>query len=85
MVEKLGDSVLFYKIGLQLFMAGGYFELLEWLRARKKKVFADLKFFDVPQTVQSAVLALKGRDIELSPFTAMTKDHEGRPRRTRTT
>lgn len=63
-VEQLGDSVVFYKIGLQLFMAGGYFELLEWLRARKKKVFADLKFFDVPQTVQSAILALKGRDIE---------------------
>ncbi|MEI6970210.1 MAG: orotidine-5'-phosphate decarboxylase, partial [bacterium] len=63
-VEKLGDSVLFYKIGLQLFMAGGYFELLEWLKARGKKVFADLKFYDVPQTVKSAVLALKGRDIE---------------------
>jgi len=63
-VEKLGDSVLFYKIGLQLFMAGGYFELLEWLRKKKKKVFADLKFYDVPQTVKSAVLALKGRDIE---------------------
>lgn len=64
MVEKLGDSVLFYKIGLQLFMAGGYFELLEWLTARKKKVFADLKFYDVPQTVQLAVQALKGRNIE---------------------
>lgn len=63
-VERLGDAVVFYKIGLQLFMAGGYFELLEWLRARRKKVFADLKFFDVPQTVQSAVLALKGREIE---------------------
>ena len=30
-VTQLGDSVAFYKIGLELFMAGGYFELLEWL------------------------------------------------------
>jgi len=58
LVEHLGDSVTFYKIGLELFMSGGYFELLEWLTGRGKKVFADLKFFDVPQTVRSAVRAL---------------------------
>lgn len=60
-VELLGDAVWFYKLGLQLFMAGGYFELLEWLRERDKKVFVDLKFFDVPQTVKSAVRQLKDR------------------------
>lgn len=62
-VEQLGDSVLFYKIGLQLFMAGGYYELIDWLRARGKKVFVDLKFFDVPQTVESAVKQLKNRGV----------------------
>lgn len=56
--EQLGDAVQFYKIGLELFMAGGYFELLDWLVARDKKVFVDLKFFDVPETVRSAVRAL---------------------------
>jgi orotidine-5'-phosphate decarboxylase len=64
LVEQLGDSVLFYKLGLQLFMAGGYFELIEWLRERDKKVFVDLKFFDVPQTVKSAVMQLKNRDVQ---------------------
>jgi orotidine-5'-phosphate decarboxylase len=58
LVEQLGDSVQFYKIGLELFMAGGYFELLDWLVAQQKKVFVDLKFFDVPETVRSAVRAL---------------------------
>ncbi len=58
MVESLGDSVNFYKLGLELFMAGGYFELIEWLNQRGKKVFADLKFYDVPQTVESAVRQL---------------------------
>lgn len=55
LVEELGDSITFYKLGLELCMAGGYFELVEWLIAKGKKVFVDLKFFDVPQTVASAV------------------------------
>lgn len=58
LVEKLGDTVTFYKIGLELFMSKGYFDLLDWLLAREKKVFVDLKFFDVPETVRSAVRAL---------------------------
>ncbi|MDP2169220.1 MAG: orotidine-5'-phosphate decarboxylase [Rhodocyclaceae bacterium] len=58
LVEQLGDAVQFYKIGLELFMAGGYFELLDWLVSQQKKVFVDLKFFDVPETVRSAVRAL---------------------------
>ena len=58
LVHLLGDSVTFYKVGLQLFMAGGYFELVQWLVAQGKKVFVDLKFFDVPQTVGSAVREL---------------------------
>jgi orotidine-5'-phosphate decarboxylase len=62
LVERLGDSVWFYKIGLELFMAGGYFEFMEWLGARGKKVFVDLKFFDIPQTVGSAVRQLQGRN-----------------------
>ena len=63
LVEQLGDAVQFYKIGLQLFMAGGYFELIEWLKGRNKQVFTDLKFFDVPETVKSAVAGLKSRGV----------------------
>ena len=62
-VDRLGDSVMFYKIGLELFMAGRYFELLDQLLDRGKRVFVDLKFFDVPQTVGSAVSRLNGRGI----------------------
>jgi len=61
LATELGDSVTFYKIGLELMMSGGYFELLEWLLARDKKVFCDLKFFDIPATVGSAVRQLKDR------------------------
>jgi orotidine-5'-phosphate decarboxylase len=61
MVEQLGDAVRFYKLGLELFMAGGYFELMDWLLARDLKVFVDLKFFDVPRTVRAAVSRQSGR------------------------
>lgn len=59
LAERLGDAVRFYKIGLELFTAGGYFELLEWLRARGGKVFADLKLYDIPETVRRAVANLR--------------------------
>ena len=61
LATELGDSVTFYKLGLELMMSGGYFELLEWLLARDKKVFCDLKFFDIPATVGSAIRQLKDR------------------------
>ncbi len=61
LAEELGDAVTFYKIGLELMMSGEYFELLDWLLQRDKKVFCDLKFFDIPATVGSAVRSLKDR------------------------
>jgi len=61
LAEELGDTVSFYKIGLELMMSGEYFELLDWMLARDKKVFCDLKFFDIPATVGSAVRQLKDR------------------------
>jgi orotidine-5'-phosphate decarboxylase len=63
LVETLGDAVQIYKVGLELFAAGGYFELIDWLVERDKKVFADLKLFDVPETVRSAVRKLRERPI----------------------
>ena len=61
LTTELGDAVTFYKIGLELMMSGGYFELLDWMLERDKKVFCDLKFFDIPATVGSAVRQLKDR------------------------
>ena len=63
LVNTLGDSAVFYKIGLELFMSGEYFELLEWLNQRNKKIFVDLKFFDVPATVGRAVAQLNGKGV----------------------
>lgn len=64
LVTRLGDVANFYKLGLELFMAPGFFGLFDWLKAEDKKVFVDLKFFDIPETVARAVknLAERGAD-----------------------
>jgi orotidine-5'-phosphate decarboxylase len=62
-VERLGDSIQFYKLGLQFLMTGQYFDMVDWLDARGKKVFADIKFFDVPETVRLAVEQLQRRRV----------------------
>ncbi len=66
LADRLGDAVHFYKLGLELFMAGGYYELVDWMVARDKKVFVDLKFFDVPATVAAAVKQLRNRGVTLT-------------------
>ena len=58
LVAQLGDAVVFYKLGLELFLSGAYFELLAELQDRGKKIFADLKLFDIPATVAAAVRQL---------------------------
>jgi orotidine-5'-phosphate decarboxylase len=63
LVGQLGDSVSFYKLGLELCMSGGYFELLDWMVEQHKKIFVDLKFFDVPATVAAAVSNLRDRGV----------------------
>lgn len=66
LVEELGDAVVFYKVGMELFMSGDYFGFIEWLKARDKKVFVDLKFFDIPATVGRAIKALSNKGVDLA-------------------
>lgn len=54
MVARLGDTVSFYKIGLQLVFAGGL-ALAEDLAKSGKKVFLDVKLLDIDNTVAGAV------------------------------
>jgi orotidine-5'-phosphate decarboxylase len=60
LVEQLGDAVSFYKIGLELATTRDYFRLLDWLLERGKRVFADLKLYDIPATVAAAVRQMSG-------------------------
>lgn len=59
MVEALGDSVSFYKIGLQMLAVGGM-DMARDLKARGRKVFLDWKLHDIGATVEKATAAIVG-------------------------
>ena len=64
-VIKLEKDISFYKVGLQLFLASG-FEIVDWIVERDLEVMLDLKFYDIPQTVASAISQLNGRGVSLT-------------------
>jgi len=51
LVDQLGSTVNFYKVGLELFSAKDSHIFIDWLKSKGKKVFLDLKMFDIPETV----------------------------------
>ncbi len=61
-VRKLEGDLKFFKVGLQLFLAGG-FPLVDEIIKRGNKVMLDLKFYDIPETVYLAVEQLKKRGV----------------------
>ena len=64
LVQKLGDSVSFYKVGKELFTAVGP-SIVRELVAGGKKVFLDLKFHDIPNTVAGAVRSAASLGVSL--------------------
>ena len=62
-VEKLGDSVSFYKIGLGM-LTGGGLALANELKEQGKRVFLDMKFFDIGATVERAVAGIAQYDLD---------------------
>lgn len=63
-VDQLGDTVSFYKIGLQLLPIGGM-QLCETLKARGKQVFLDYKLHDIPATVEKATVSITSAGADL--------------------
>ena len=59
MVERLGDAISFYKIGLELLATGGM-ALAADLKARGRQVFLDWKLHDIGATVEKAASAIAG-------------------------
>jgi orotidine-5'-phosphate decarboxylase len=63
-VEQLGDAVSFYKVGLSLFTRCGP-DIVKKLKQKDKRVFLDLKYHDIPNTVAQAVLAASALNVDL--------------------
>ena len=57
LVKQLGDSVSYYKVGMELFYALGG-DIVTWLKEQEKKVFLDLKLHDIPNTVGNGLCSL---------------------------
>lgn len=74
MVDDLGDEIIFYKIGLEMMASGDYFKMIEYLKNKNKKVFADLKLYDIPATVGRAVKNLAQYEIDLLTIHAANSD-----------
>jgi orotidine-5'-phosphate decarboxylase len=74
LVEQLGSEVIFYKVGLEMMMSGSYFELVKWLKSKGKKIFADLKFYDISETVTRAVQNLVQYEIDLLTIHTSNRD-----------
>jgi len=62
-IDALGDSVSFYKIGLGM-LTGGGLALANELKQRGKRVFLDMKFFDIGATVEKAVAGIAQYDLD---------------------
>jgi orotidine-5'-phosphate decarboxylase len=62
LIDELEDSVEIFKVGSQMFTAYGPF-IVRYLQSKGKKVFLDLKFHDIPNTVASAVKSAVGLSV----------------------
>jgi len=63
LVQKLGDSVSFYKIGLGM-LTGGGLALADELKTMGKRVFLDMKLFDITATIEAAVKGLAQYELD---------------------
>ena len=82
LIDDLADSVEIFKVGSQMFTAYGPF-ITRYLQSKGKKVFLDLKFHDIPNTVASAVKSAVGlsvspnNDPNFAPLFMMTVHTSG--------
>ena len=64
LAERLGDSVSFYKIGLGMLTGGGLALANELKQDHGKRIFLDMKLFDIGATVENAVRGLAQFDLD---------------------
>tara|TARA_R110002124_G_scaffold276528_1_gene447338 strand:- start:2568 stop:3257 length:690 start_codon:yes stop_codon:yes gene_type:complete len=64
LANKLGDQVGFYKIGLGMLTGGGLALANELVQERGKRIFLDMKLFDISATVEAAVRGLAQFDLD---------------------
>ncbi len=61
-VTRLDSEIKFFKVGLELFLAGWWY-IVDFIVQRGNQVMVDLKFFDIPETVHLAIQQLKNKGV----------------------
>ena len=74
LIKDLGSEVQFYKIGLELMASGDYFHIIDFLKNNHKKVFADLKLYDISQTIARSIKNLEKFEIDLLTIHSASRD-----------
>lgn len=64
LADRLGDAVSFYKVGLGMLTGGGFALANELKQERGKRVFLDMKLFDIGATVEAAVRGIAQYDLD---------------------
>ena len=64
LVTVLGDSVNYYKVGMELFYSMGS-QVITYLRSQQKDIFLDLKVHDIPNTVGQSLAALTALGVSM--------------------
>lgn len=64
LADRLGDAVSFYKVGLGMLTGGGFALANELKHERGKRVFLDMKLFDIGATVEAAVRGIAGHGLD---------------------
>ncbi|HWL58676.1 MAG TPA: orotidine-5'-phosphate decarboxylase [Paracoccus sp. (in: a-proteobacteria)] len=64
LAEKIGDAVSFYKIGLGMLTGGGLALANELKQEHGKRIFLDMKFFDIGATVEAAVRGIAQYELD---------------------
>ena len=77
LVEKLGDSVSFYKVGMELFYSEGA-QTVAYLKEQGKHVFLDLKLHDIPNTAAEGLCSLmfQGASSSIAASTYPSQDED---------
>jgi orotidine-5'-phosphate decarboxylase len=72
LIERLGDSATFYKLGMQIVFAGGL-SLIDELRRAEKRIFLDMKLLDIDNTVVGGVKSILGLGVTVTTIHAYPK------------
>ncbi|MFZ7103700.1 MAG: orotidine-5'-phosphate decarboxylase [Peptococcaceae bacterium] len=64
LIDRLGDTVVFYKVGLELFL-NSRGAVIDYLKQQNRKIFLDLKFHDIPNTVAQAAKWAAGLGVDI--------------------